>query len=366
VKILAIETSCDETAAAVIADGRHVRSNVVWSQVSLHRPYGGVVPELAARAHVEAIRPVVSEALSTAQVDWTEIDAIAVTNRPGLSGALLVGVNVAKAIGFTRRLPIVPVHHIEGHIAAAWLIDADQDFGEIRLPATCLVVSGGHTELIQIERAGDYRLLGATLDDAAGEAFDKGARLLGLGYPGGPAIQNAAATGDPSAHPFPRAWLDDSFDFSFSGLKTALSRATRPYHLDRDGAPRSAVSAGGFAEHVPARFRSDMPVADLAAGYQEAIVDVLAEKTLRAARAFGSRSVLLVGGVAANRALRERLATRIGEVRSEVDYIVPAFGYCTDNAAMIGVAGFWTLQRGDIGGFDLDVISRQLLAERIA
>ncbi|HQY31721.1 MAG TPA: tRNA (adenosine(37)-N6)-threonylcarbamoyltransferase complex transferase subunit TsaD, partial [Thermomicrobiales bacterium] len=216
-KLLALETSCDETAAAVIENGTLVRTSQVWSQLQLHQQYGGVVPELAARAHIEAIVPVVQGALADAETGWDEIDAIAVTNRPGLSGALLVGVNAAKAIAMARAIPLIGVHHIEGHIAALWLGDKLQPAAPVELPTTCLVVSGGHTELIQISAPGRYSLLGQTLDDAAGEAFDKGARLLGLGYPGGPAIQTAAADGNELAIPLPRAWLEDSFDFSFSG-----------------------------------------------------------------------------------------------------------------------------------------------------
>jgi N6-L-threonylcarbamoyladenine synthase len=363
--ILAIETSCDETAAAVVTDGRKVSSSVVWSQLSLHQRYGGVVPELAARAHVHAIIPVVREALASAAMEWPDIEAIGVTNRPGLSGALLVGVNAAKAIALARSIPLIGTHHIEGHIAACWLQDEDQDFGEIALPATCLIVSGGHTDLVQINADRSYRLLGSTLDDAAGEAFDKGARLLGLGYPGGPAIQNAATPGDPDAIQFPRAWLGDSLDFSFSGLKTALLRATQPYR-DEDAAKTTRQEGTDFAEHVPLHFSPTMPLADLAAGFQEAIVDVLVIKTVRAAALNESRTVQLVGGVAANRALRERLVATAQKDLPGVPVTIPAFRYCTDNAAMIGAAAHWAHRRGEDSGLDLDVISRSALAERVS
>jgi N6-L-threonylcarbamoyladenine synthase len=359
VNILAIETSCDETAAAVIRDGRAVLSNVVWSQLATHERYGGVVPELAARAHLTAIMPVVREALDGAAIALEEIDAVAVTNRPGLSGALLVGVNAAKAIALARGLPFVGVHHIEGHIAANWLIDAAQDFGEIELPAVCLIVSGGHTDLMLMTAPGEYRLLGTTLDDAAGEAFDKGARLLGLGYPGGPAIQQAALGGDPTEIPLPRAWLEGSYDFSFSGLKTALLRLTNPYRKDSDvSAPRTAE---GFVAHVPAHYRSDLPTADLAAGFEAAIVDVLVTKTMHAAAEHGVRSVLVAGGVAANALLRGSMTKQAGSLR----VLVPRLTYCTDNAAMIGAAGFWAFRRGERAGLELDVQARAPMAERI-
>jgi len=362
VNVLAIETSCDETAAAVVADGRDVRSTVVWSQLADHQRYGGVVPELAARAHLTAIGPVVRDALSGADAEWDDIGAVAVTNRPGLSGALLVGVNAAKGIALARNLPLVGVHHIEGHIAANWLIDELQDYGEIAMPAVCLIVSGGHTDLIRMSAPGEYELLGTTLDDAAGEAFDKGARLLGLGYPGGPAIQHAAETGDPAAIPFPRAWLNDSFDFSFSGLKTALLRLVEPYRVEPVDSPEPVI--GPFAAHVPPTFRSDMPVADLAAGFQEAIVDVLVGKTMAAARACNARTVILAGGVAANVRLRAAMETAVAEHDHSPRLISPRLTYCTDNAAMIGAAAHWAIQRGDIAGFDLDVFARESLTRK--
>jgi tRNA N6-adenosine threonylcarbamoyltransferase len=362
VNILAIETSCDETAAAVISDGRRVRSNVVWSQLAAHQRYGGVVPELAARAHLTAIGPVVRDALSGAEAGWDGIDAIAVTNRPGLSGALLVGVNAAKGVALARNLPLVGVHHIEGHIAANWLIDELQDHGEIAMPAVCLIVSGGHTDLIRMKAPGQYELLGTTLDDAAGEAFDKGARLLGLGYPGGPAIQHAAEIGDPGAIPFPRAWLNDSFDFSFSGLKTALLRLVEPYRVEPAHTP--APVREPFATHIPPSFREGMPVADLAAGFQEAIVDVLVRKTIAAAQACQARTVVLAGGVAANSRLRWTMERAVAEPDRPLRLVSPRLTYCTDNAAMIGAAAHWAIRRGEIAGYDLDVIAREPLTRK--
>jgi N6-L-threonylcarbamoyladenine synthase len=363
VNILAIETSCDETAAAVVSDGRVVRSSVVWSQLAAHQRYGGVVPELAARAHLTAIGPVVRDALSGADANWHDMDALAVTNRPGLSGALLVGVNAAKGIALARDLPLVAVHHIEGHIAANWLIDKLQDHGEIAMPAVCLIVSGGHTDLLLMTGPGEYRLLGTTLDDAAGEAFDKGARLLGLGYPGGPAIERAAESGDASAIPFPRAWLNGSGDFSFSGLKTALLRLVEPYRVATNAGPEP--SREPFAVHVRPTFRADIPIADLAAGYQEAIVDVLVGKTIAAVRAHSAETVIVAGGVAANSRLRVALESAVAAFEGSLRVVSPRLVYCTDNAAMIGAAAHWVMMRGEFAGFDLDVIAREPLAERI-
>lgn len=352
-RILAIETSCDETAAAVVEDGRWVRSSVVASQIALHQAYGGVVPELAARGHVTAIMPVVRAALAQAGVTVPEIDAFAVTTGPGLAGALLVGVNAAKGLAYAADRPLIGVNHLEGHIAANWLVPrvvaAGTDERELppfeppALPALCLLVSGGHSEIILIEAPGRYRHLGRTRDDAAGEAFDKGARLLGLGYPGGPVIQAAAAEGDPARFDLPRAWLPDSDDFSFSGLKTALLRLIEPYRLPAEPAPPDDAP---FPVHRPRRLRDDLPVADLAAGYQAAVVDVLASKAVAAARTHGARSLVLAGGVAANAALRQRIADEVagrwaGGGAPEVRY--PALWLCTDNAAMIAAAAFWRL-----------------------
>jgi N6-L-threonylcarbamoyladenine synthase len=340
--LLAIETSCDETAAAVVEDGWRVLSNVVASQVALHAPSGGVVPELAARAHLRWIVPVVEEARREAGDAWDRIEAVAVTEGPGLAGSLLVGINFAKALALTHGWQVVPVNHLEGHIHAAWL---EHDRGvrpAPEFPLVALVVSGGHTLLVEMSGALEYDLLGQTVDDAAGEAFDKVARLLGLDYPGGPAIQAAARdaggrdaavrhAGAPSIS-LPRAWMGDSYDFSFSGLKTAVRRIVEGWADD-----------GG---ETPDR------VAELAAAFQEAVVDVLVTKTLRAAAERGARSIVVGGGVAANRLLRQRLADGAAEQGTEL--FVPPPEYCTDNAAMIGAAGFARYRAGVIAGLDLD------------
>lgn len=343
--ILAIETSCDETSAAVIRGGRHSLANVVASQIDLHGEYGGVVPELASRRHITALWPVVQEALQQAGVTLDDLDALAVTEGPGLAGALLVGVNWAKAVAYARGLPLIAVNHLEAHIYANWLLQPgeDEDTPPPSFPLVCLIVSGGHTELILMMDHGHYRLLGQTTDDAAGEAFDKGARILGLGYPGGPAIQRAAEAGRAERYRMPRAWLGDSYDFSFSGLKTALLRATEKYRLPDPAAEVARLPAPGrpFPPHRPARFHSSLPVADLAAAYQDAIVDVLVEKTVRATRAVGATMVLLAGGVAANHALRERLGRAL-----DLPVRYPPLSLCTDNAAMVGAAAHFQSRTG--------------------
>lgn len=352
--ILAIETSCDETAAAVVQHGRIVRSNIVASQIALHEKYGGIVPELASRRHITALVPVLREALETAQTPPEDLDAIAVTEGPGLAGSLLVGVNAAKAIALAWRKPLLPVNHLEGHVYANWLLSPDAtDTSEPAFPAVCLIVSGGHTELLLIHKHGVYEVLGRTLDDAAGEAFDKGARILGLGYPGGPAIQRAAEGGRPIEH-FPRAWLGDSYDFSFSGLKTALLRACEQYRKQeaptRSGRkPKKATPATPFPEHIPPQYSPNMPVADLAASYQEAVVDVLVEKTVRAALEQHARCVMVTGGVAANALLRRRLGAKLN-----LPLHIPEMQYCTDNAAMIAAAAYQVMRRGAAAGWDLD------------
>jgi N6-L-threonylcarbamoyladenine synthase len=357
--ILAIETSCDETAAAVVHEGRWVRSNIVASQIALHQKYGGVVPELASRQHITAITPVLQEALDTAGMTKADIDAIAVTEGPGLAGALLVGVNVAKTLAFAWKKPLVPVNHLEGHVYANWLIAAGHE-GDTppapSFPAVCLIVSGGHTDLILIHKHGVYEILGRTLDDAAGEAFDKGARILGLGYPGGPAIQRAA-DGHRAVEQFPRAWLGNSYDFSFSGLKTALLRAAEQYRKPEPIPERTnrkrPVQTGPFPEHTPPEYSPNMPVGDLAAAYQDAIVDVLVEKTVRAAQQEGAASVLLSGGVAANALLRRRLESKLRS--TNIPLFVPDLQFCTDNAAMIAAAAHQVLRRGALAGWELDV-----------
>jgi len=333
-KILGIETSCDETAASVVADGRHILSNVVASQIDLHRQYGGVFPEMASRQHVLAIMPVVREAMEQAEVVWDDLAAVAVTYGPGLAGSLLVGVNTAKAIAWARQLPLIAVNHLEGHIYANWLQTAPDPVPPPPLPVLILIVSGGHTELVLMLDHGIYRRLGGTLDDAAGEAFDKVARLLGLEYPGGPAIQTAAEKGNPRAFRFPRARLGDSYDFSFSGLKTAVLRTVRELEKERGGRKRP------------------LPVPDLAASFQAAVVDILVQKTGRAAEAFGVQEVLLAGGVAANTSLRAEAKQRI-----PVPVRVAPPALCTDNAAMIAAAGYFAFSAGRRAGWDLDVVA---------
>ncbi len=308
--ILAIETSCDETAAAIVRDGREVLSNVVSSQVDLHAAFGGVVPEVASRAHLDLIVPVVRQAMTEAGIRPAQLTAVAATHGPGLVGALLVGVSAAKALSVAWQRPYVGVNHMEGHLFATLLERPD-----LPLPAVVLLVSGGHTLLIEMRAPGRYRLLGSTVDDAAGEAFDKVARYLGLGYPGGPVIDRLAVTGDRSAIRFPRGLLNEGLDFSFSGMKTAVVNYVRK-HPDADNA-------------------------DLSAGFQEAVVDVLVTKALRAAASVGAASVCLGGGVAANSRLREVFAERVAE--AGLTALVPARAYCTDNAAMIAAAANWRL-----------------------
>jgi N6-L-threonylcarbamoyladenine synthase len=330
VVVLAIESSCDETAAAVVEDGRRVLANVVASQVALHAPSGGIVPEVAARAHLRWIVPVVERARDQAGAAWSRIAAVAVTEGPGLAGSLLVGINFAKALAVARGWPLVPVNHLEGHIHAAWLTDEPDDRTP-EFPLVALVVSGGHTILVEMEGPLDYELLGRTVDDAAGEAFDKVARLLGLAYPGGPAIMAAAQEAADRRVVLPRAWLRGSYDFSFSGLKTAVRRMVE--EQDTGTLSRSLV-------------------AEIAWAFQESVVDVLVTKTIRAAEERGARSVILGGGVAANLVLRERLAAAAAE--RGLPLHVPAPEFCTDNAAMIGAAGHARFRAGRTGGLDLD------------
>jgi len=339
-RILAIETSCDETAAAVVEDGRHILSNVVASQVELHARYGGVFPEIASRAHIEAIVPVIEQAMREAHLGFDDLDSVAVTYGPGLAGSLLVGVNAAKGLALGRNLPLVGVNHLEAHIYAHWLEvesegaaipppQAGGTGGGLEFPLLALIVSGGHTELILMRDHGQYEYLGGTLDDAAGEAFDKVGRLLGLPYPGGPAIQEVARDGNPTAFRFPRAWLDNSYDFSFSGLKTAVLRVVQKY----SDPPRGRL------------------LADLAASFQAAVVDVLSAKAARAAAEFDVTAVLPCGGVSANQALRAMTAERSGV---PVHYSPPIL--CTDNAAMVGACAYQHFIVGGRAGWDLDVV----------
>jgi N6-L-threonylcarbamoyladenine synthase len=309
--VLGIETSCDETAAAVVVEARDVRSSVVSSQVDLHARYGGVVPEIASRAHVELLTPVIAEALVEAGIEDHQVDAVAATYGPGLVGALLVGVSTAKALALVWGVPFVAVNHLEAHLHASFLEEPELD-----LPVVVLLVSGGHTMLVAMDGPGKYRLLGSTLDDAAGEAFDKVARYLGLGYPGGPAIDRISSEGDPAAIAFPRALLDQGYDFSFSGLKTSV------------------------VNHV--RKHPEVETADVAASFQEAVVDVLVAKARRAAKEIGAKGLCLGGGVAANSLLRERWLDACEE--DGLQAFVPSRAMCTDNAAMVAAAGWWKLQ----------------------
>lgn len=336
-RILAIETSCDETAGAVIADGRRILSNVVASQVELHAEYGGVFPEMASRAHVKAIVPVIEQSMQEAHLGFNDLDAVAVTYGPGLAGSLMVGVNAAKGLALGRGLPLIGVNHLEAHIYAHWL-DVEGEGaarGNLTFPVLSLLVSGGHTELTLVHDHGDYEYLGGTLDDAAGEAFDKVGRLLGLPYPGGPEIERVAQNGRPQAFDFPRAWLDDTYDFSFSGLKTAVLREVQKY----TDPPRGRL------------------LADLAASFQAAVVDVLSAKASRAANEFGVTAVLLSGGVTANQTLRETTVRRV-----DVPVYYPPIFLCTDNAAMVGACAHRHFAAGERAGWDLDVVAGLRLA----
>jgi len=328
-KILGIETSCDETAAAVVENGSKIMSNIVASQIEIHARYGGVVPEVASRQHLLTIIPVVDKAMVEAEVSWQNIGGIAVTFGPGLAGSLLVGVNIAKAIALAQQLPITGVNHLEAHIYANWLDLSPcpssllNGEGRVRFPCLCLIVSGGHSDLVLMTGHGQFEKLGRTRDDAAGEAFDKAARILGLGYPGGPAIEQAASSGTPCLS-LPRAWLKDSHDFSFSGLKTAL------WHL---------VQKGGIS------------VADAAASFQLAIIDVLVTKTIKTAKQLQVRQIVLSGGVAANKLLTEHFLNN-----SPVPVLIPPPHLCTDNAAMVAACGYYHFQSGKISNYDLDVV----------
>ena len=338
--VLAVESSCDETGIALVEGGSRIHSNVVASQVALHAPTGGIVPEVAARAHLRWILPVLEEAWRDAGASWADVGAVAVTRGPGLAGSLLVGINVAKTLAWVHDKPLVGVNHLEGHVYAAWLRDAGEaDREEPAFPLVALVVSGGHTFLVEMTDHLTYRLLGQTIDDAAGEAFDKVGRLLGLDYPGGPAIQRAAQGASRHDAKFPRAWLGTSYDFSFSGLKTAARRTVE--------AARADAGLREAEETLP-----DAVTAELAWGFQDAVVDVLVSKAIRAAGAVGAQSIVLGGGVAANAALRTRLASEAEAMG--VPLIVPRPALCTDNGAMIGAAGARRFAAGERAGLDLE------------
>ena len=327
-RILAIETSCDETAAAVVENGRALIASTVASQMDLHARYGGVYPEVASRQHVLSIIPVIEETIAKAHLAIQDLDAIAATRGPGLAGSLVVGLNTAKGLALGAGLPLVGVNHLEGHIYSAWVHNAaEPPPPEPQFPLMALLVSGGHTELNLMENHLNYKHLGATLDDAAGEAFDKVARLLGLPYPGGPSIQNAAEEGDPQAYKFPRAWLDGTWNFSFSGLKTAVLKEVKKLN------------------------DSPIPVADMAASFQAAVVDVLVNKTLDAAREFGVKQIIVGGGVSANDPLRNAFMAQ-----SEFPVNIPSLSLCTDNAAMIAAAGYFRYALGHRDGMDMDVL----------
>jgi O-sialoglycoprotein endopeptidase (EC 3.4.24.57) len=333
--ILGIETSCDETSAAVVAGGRKVLSNVISSQVALHAEYGGVVPEIASRRHVELILPVIDNALKEAGITLNDVDAVAVTYGPGLVGALLVGVAAAKAIAFSIGKPLVNVNHIEGHIAANYISHQD-----LEPPYLCLVVSGGHSHIVYVESYTEFRIMGRTRDDAAGEAFDKISRVLGLGYPGGPAIQKAAKSGNPHAFEFPRVRFSDvPYDFSFSGLKTAVINTV--HQLEQKGNP--------------------IPVEDISASFQKAVVDVLVDHTLAAARELKATTVCIAGGVAANALLRESMSRKASA--ADIRVLYPHLILCTDNAAMIASAGYYALKGGRTADWTLNAVPSLKLGE---
>lgn len=316
--ILGIESSCDETSAAVVKNGREILSNIISSQIEIHKKYGGVVPEIASRHHVELVNPVISEALEEAGVDFADLSAIAVTYGPGLVGALLVGLSAAKAIAYVHQLPLIGVNHMEGHICANFLAQPT-----LVLPAVCLVVSGGHTDLVYIKEPGDYQLLGSTRDDAAGEAYDKIARALNLGYPGGPIIDKLAQKGNPEKHHFPRGLgKEETFDFSFSGLKSAVLNYLNQYKGLRD----------------------EEWMVDLAAAFQFSVVEVLVEKTIKAALEKRVKQVMLAGGVASNSFLRARMAEECQ--KSSLNLVYPPPVLCTDNGAMIAAAGYFNYRKG--------------------
>lgn len=328
-RILAIESSCDETAAAVVEDGCKVLSNVINTQIELHREYGGVVPEVASRKHIENISDVVDKALSDCNMELDDVDAIAVTYGPGLVGALLVGVSTAKGLSFMSGKPLIPVHHIKGHICANYIEHKD-----FKPPFICLVASGGHSHIVYVKDYNTYEVLANTHDDAAGEAFDKVSRVLGLGYPGGPAIQKCALEGNPDAIKFPRVNMgDDGFDFSFSGVKTAVINYI----------------------HNAQQKGIEINKADVAASFQEAVTDVLSKHLIECAEKFGVTRLALAGGVAANKALRDRVEFLAR--KKKMDFVCPSMSYCTDNAAMIGCAAYYEYQNGAVADMTLNAVA---------
>lgn len=336
VYILAIESSCDETAAAVVKNGREVRSNVIYSQIALHTEYGGVVPEIASRKHIEKINQVIEQALSDAGMALSDMSAIAVTYGPGLVGALLVGVSAAKAVSFASGIPLVGVHHIEGHISANYIENID-----LEPPFICLVVSGGHSHLVVVKDYGEYEVIGRTRDDAAGEAFDKVARAIGLGYPGGPKIDRISKEGNPDAIAFPRAKVGNTeYDFSFSGLKSAVLNYLNSCRMKGE----------------------EIVTADVAASFQKAVVDVLVEHSMEAVRKYGLKKFAIAGGVASNSSLRKAFEEACE--KESVAFYHPSPIYCTDNAAMIGTAAFYEYQKGIRHGFDLNAVPNLKLGER--
>lgn len=348
--ILGIESSCDETAAAVVADGRHIRSSVVASQLATHGKYGGVVPELASREHLRAIVPVVRQALAEASIGLGDLQAIAVTAGPGLVGSLLVGITYAKALCFSRGIPLIAVNHVEGHIHSVLL-----EHPEVKFPALALVVSGGHTHLFEVREPGVYRLLGKTRDDAAGEAYDKVAKLLGYGYPGGPVIDALAPHGNPRAVKFtPAKMKGNELDFSFSGLKTAVLRWTEQHDLREEIALRKKVQRATTAEWLAATPQRTL---DLLASFQRTVIDELLRRAAASARMIGAESIIVAGGVACNTGLRHRV-----QRESEFDFYFPSPELSTDNAAMIAAAAFPKFVRGDFAGFDLKAQANLVLA----
>ncbi len=337
ITILAIESSCDETAAAVVRNGREVLSNVISSQIALHTLYGGVVPEIASRKHIEKINQVIEEALNQADCELSDMDAIAVTYGPGLVGALLVGVSAAKAISFASGIPLVGVHHIEGHISANYIENK-----ELEPPFICLVVSGGHTHLVKVKDYGEYEILGRTRDDAAGEAFDKVARAIGLGYPGGPKIDKVSKEGNPEAIHFPRAKVDEAvYDFSFSGLKSAVLNYLNSCEMKGE----------------------QIHQADVAASFQKAVIDVLVEHSMDAVQKYGFDKFAIAGGVASNTGLRAALEAEC--VKRKIHFYHPSPILCTDNAAMIGAAAYYDYQKGIRHGFDLNAVPNLKLGEKV-